>query len=59
LGSDVFYPLDLGVKLTYNWIKSEVDNLEKNTKWIYESPDGGKTIYKRKPNDTEKYKINK
>jgi nucleoside-diphosphate-sugar epimerase len=59
LGSDVFYPLDLGVKLTYNWIKSEVDDLEKNTKWIYESPDGGKTIYKRKLNDTEKYKINK
>ena len=59
LGTNVFYPLDLGVKLTYNWIKSEVDDLEKNTKWIYESPDGGKTIYKRKQNDTEKYKINK
>jgi nucleoside-diphosphate-sugar epimerase len=56
LGSDVFYPLDLGVKLTYNWIKSEVDNLEKETKWIYESPDG-KAVYKRKPSEVERIKI--
>jgi nucleoside-diphosphate-sugar epimerase len=56
LGSDVFYPLDLGIKLTYNWIKSESDNLEKNTKWIYESPDG-KQVYKRKPSELERIKI--
>jgi nucleoside-diphosphate-sugar epimerase len=56
LGSDVFYPLDLGIKLTYNWIKSESDDLEKNTKWIYESPDG-KTVYKRKPSELERIKI--
>jgi nucleoside-diphosphate-sugar epimerase len=56
LGSDVFFPLDLGIKLTYNWIKSEVDNVEKETKWIYESPDG-KTVYKRKPSEVERIKI--
>jgi len=56
LGSDVFYPLDLGIKMTYNWIKSEVDNTEKDTKWIYESPDG-KTVYKRKPSEVERIKI--
>jgi len=56
LGSDVFYPLDLGIKMTYNWIKSEVDNIEKETKWIYESPDG-KIVYKRKPSEVERIKI--
>ncbi len=56
IGSDVFFPLDMGMKLTYNWIKSEVDNVEKNTKWIYESPDG-ETIYRRKPGKIGRIKI--
>jgi len=42
--------------MTYNWIKSEVDNIEKETKWIYESPDG-KIVYKRKPSEVERIKI--
>jgi nucleoside-diphosphate-sugar epimerase len=56
IGSDVFFPLDMGMKLTYNWIKSEVDNIEKNTDWIYESPDG-ETIYRRKPGKIGRIKI--
>ena len=44
------------MKLTYNWIKSEVDNIETKTKWIYESPDG-QEIFKRKPGEVERIKI--
>ena len=50
-------PLYNGLRKTYNWIKSQVDDYELTTKWIYESPDGGKTVYKREPNKTEKIKV--
>jgi len=56
IGSNVSFPLDIGMKLTYNWIKSEVDNIETKTKWIYESPDG-QEIFKRKPGEVERIKI--
>jgi hypothetical protein len=46
----------MGMKLTYNWIKSEVDNIEKNTNWIYESPDG-ESIYRRKSGELGRIKI--
>lgn len=51
-------PLSVGLKKTYIWIKSQVDQKEKETKWIYESPDGGKTVTKRAPHSTKKIKIN-
>ena len=47
IGWEVSQPLSIGLKKTYNWIKSQVDKHETETPWIYESPDGGKTINKR------------
>ncbi len=44
---EVNQPLSVGLKKTYQWIKSQVDQLELETPWIYESPDGGKTVTKR------------
>lgn len=49
IGWEVSQPLEIGLRKTYNWIKSQVDQKEKETPWIYESPDGGKTITKREP----------
>jgi hypothetical protein len=49
--------LSIGLKKTYQWIKSQVDQIEKETPWIYESPDGGTTVYKRSPMSTEKIKV--
>ena len=57
IGWEVSQPLEIGMRRTYQWIKSQVDDREKNTPWIYESPDGGDTIYKREPQSTEKIKI--
>jgi GDP-D-mannose 3',5'-epimerase len=48
--------LSIGLKKTYTWIKSQVDDKELNTNWIYESPDG-KTIYRREFGKKEKNKI--
>jgi len=42
-----------GMTKTYKWIKSQVDKKEKETPWIYESPDG-KTIYKREPGSLDR-----
>jgi nucleoside-diphosphate-sugar epimerase len=57
IGWEVSQPLSIGLKKTYQWIKSQVDQIEKETPWIYESPDGGTTVYKRSPMSTEKIKI--
>jgi hypothetical protein len=49
--------LSVGLQKTYQWIKTQVDKKKLETKWIYESPDGGKTIYKRELQNTKKIKI--
>jgi len=43
LGWDYKQTLQEGMEITYKWIKKQVDK----TAYIYESPDGGKTIKKR------------
>ena len=45
IGWEVNQPLLIGLRKTYTWIRSQVD--EDKTVWIYESPDNGKTIRKR------------
>lgn len=57
IGWEVSQPLSIGLKKTYQWIKSQVDQIEKETPWIYESPDGGTTVYKRSPMSTDKIKV--
>jgi nucleoside-diphosphate-sugar epimerase len=57
IGWEVSQPLSIGLKKTYTWIKSQVDKVEIETPWIYESPDGGKTVYKREPGNTEKKQV--
>ena len=57
IGWEVSQPLSVGITKTFIWIKSQIDTFEKETPWIYESPDGGKTIYKREPLKTKKIKI--
>lgn len=45
VGWEVSQPLRTGMEKTYNWINNQV-NEEKKT-YIYESPDKGKTVYRR------------
>lgn len=40
-----------GITKTYNWIEQKVKNREIDDLWYYESPDYGKTIYKKKVGD--------
>jgi nucleoside-diphosphate-sugar epimerase len=56
IGWEVSQPLEIGLRKTYQWVKSQVDDKEKNTPWIYESPDG-ETIYRRKPGKIGRIKI--
>ena len=49
VGWSVSQPLLEGMKKTYKWINEQV-----NTKVIFESPDSGKTVYKRNFNDYSK-----
>jgi nucleoside-diphosphate-sugar epimerase len=56
VGWEVSQPLSVGLKKTYQWIKSQVENKEANTKWIFESPDG-EEIYRRELGDTKREKI--
>ena len=42
-----------GMKKTYEWIEEQVKQIE----WIYESPDNGKTVRRRKPFTPPKFKI--
>ena len=37
----------------YNWILQQVQQ-QNNEQWIYESPDSGRTIFKRKVNEINK-----
>ncbi len=57
IGWEVNQPLLLGLQKTYQWIKSQVDTKQKETKYIYESPDGGKTVYRREFHKTDKTQI--
>jgi len=57
IGWEVSQPLSVGLQKTYQWIKTQVDKKKLETKWIYESPDGGKTVYKRELQNTKKIKI--
>jgi len=50
IGWEVNQPLLVGLQKTYNWISTKVIEKEQNTVWIYESPDGGKTVNRRPMN---------
>jgi GDP-D-mannose 3',5'-epimerase len=50
IGWEVNQPLLVGLQKTYNWISTKVIEKEKSTVWIYESPDGGKTVNRRPMN---------
>lgn len=56
IGWEVSQPLSLGIKKTYNWIKSQLDDEELFTDWIYESPDG-ESVYRRKSGEVERTKL--
>jgi GDP-D-mannose 3',5'-epimerase len=45
VGWEVSQPLRVGMEKTYNWINEQVEKSDKT--YIYESPDGGKTVYRR------------
>mgnify|MGYP003347860930 CR=1 FL=1 len=51
IGWSVSQPLMLGLIKTYEWVDNQVKLLEKNTTWIYESPDG-ENVYRRKLGET-------
>lgn len=60
IGWVVSQPLIVGMEKTYEWIENQV-NEEKKT-YIYESPDGGKTVYRREfgqPHETRELIENK
>jgi GDP-D-mannose 3',5'-epimerase len=57
IGWEVSQRLEVGLRKTFSWIKSQVDDIEINTPWIYESPDNGKTVYRREPQSSVKTKI--
>lgn len=57
IGWEVSLPLVDGLTKTYKWVKSQVDDYELTTPWIYESPDNGKTVYKREPSSSERIKV--
>jgi len=48
VGWVVSEPLISGIKKTYEWIQQQVVKKSDETIWIFESPDKGKTIKKRK-----------
>jgi GDP-D-mannose 3',5'-epimerase len=54
IGWEVSQPLRVGMEKTYEWIQQQVEKKESEKVYIYESPDGGKTVYRRefsKPHD--------
>jgi len=57
IGWVVSDPLEKGLLSTFNWINTQVKLLEAK-KYIYESPDRGKTIYKREILSHTKIKMN-
>jgi len=57
IGWEVSQSLSVGLKKTYQWIKSQVDKKQLEKVWIYESPDGGDTVYKRESQSLKKHKV--
>ena len=57
IGWEVSQPLSVGLKKTFQWIKSQVDKKQNETIWIYESPDRGDTVYKRESGNTDRHKV--
>jgi GDP-D-mannose 3', 5'-epimerase len=57
IGWEVSQPLEIGLRKTYQWIKSQVDDYEKNTPFIYETPDNGKTVYRREVNNPQRKQV--
>ena len=57
IGWEVSQPLSIGLRKTYQWIKSQVDKKQNETIWIYESPDGGDTVYKRESGNIDRHKV--
>lgn len=47
IGWEVSQKLEIGIRKTYQWILAQVTEKENSKLWIYESPDGGKTVRKR------------
>ena len=47
IGWEVNQKLEVGLRKTYSWILTQVTEKENSKIWIYESPDGGKTVRKR------------
>jgi len=47
IGWEVSQPLRVGMEKTYAWIAEQVEKKKSEMVYIYESPDGGKTIYRR------------
>jgi nucleoside-diphosphate-sugar epimerase len=45
--------LEEGMSVLYNWILQQVQQ-QNNEQWIYESPDSGRTVFKRKVNEINK-----
>lgn len=56
IGWEVSQPLQIGLEKTYKWIQIQVLNKEKNTVFIYESPDG-KSVYKREIGKINRVKV--
>jgi hypothetical protein len=44
---EVSQPLRVGMEKTYAWISQQVEKKKSEMVYIYESPDGGKTVYRR------------
>jgi nucleoside-diphosphate-sugar epimerase len=44
---EVSQPLRVGMEKTYAWISEQVEKKKSEMVYIYESPDGGKTVYRR------------
>jgi nucleoside-diphosphate-sugar epimerase len=44
---EVSQPLRVGMEKTYEWISQQVEKKKSEMVYIYESPDGGKTVYRR------------
>jgi nucleoside-diphosphate-sugar epimerase len=47
IGWEVSQPLREGMEKTYAWINQQVGKKKSEQVYIYESPDGGKTVYRR------------
>ena len=57
VGWEVNQPLLIGLQKTYEWVSTQVKLKKKETIWIYESPDKGKSIYQRELLNSKREKI--